>query len=95
MQIVWTDAASDDLESIEDFISQDNPKAAIEQVLRIINLVEEVLADNPGMGRSGRVPRTRELVVSGSPYIVVYRVKNHTLEILRVLHGSQRWPENN
>ncbi len=93
MQIIWTEAASEDLDSIEGYIFQDNPKAAIEQVLWIINLVEEHLSDNPGMGRSGRVPKTRELVVSGSPYIVVYRVKHQTLEILRIIHGAQQWPE--
>lgn len=93
MQIVWTEAASEDLNSIEDYVFQDNPKAAIEQILRIINLVEEHLSDNPGMGRSGQVPKTRELVVSGSPYIVVYRVKHQILEIIRVIHGAQQWPE--
>ncbi len=93
MQIVWTDAASEDLDSIEDYIFQDNPKAAIEQVLRIINVAEEYLSDNPGIGRSGRVPKTRELVVSGSPYIVVYRVRNQVLEIIRIIHSAQQWPK--
>ena len=45
------------------------------------------------MGRPGRVPKTRELVVSGTPYLVIYRVKNDRLEVLRVFHGARQWPQ--
>jgi toxin ParE1/3/4 len=50
------------------------------------------LADHPAMGRPGRVARTRELVVLGTPYIVVYRTEAPAVVVLRVLHGAQRWP---
>ena len=93
MKIRWTNAAAQDLDSIREYIFQDNPKVAIEQVLHIINLVEEHLYLNPGMGRIGRVSHTREFVISGIPYIVVYRVSRKTLEIIRVIHGAQQWPE--
>jgi len=33
------------------------------------------------------------LVVSGTPYIVPYRVRGEVLEVLRVLHGAMRWPD--
>ncbi|MDQ7827232.1 MAG: type II toxin-antitoxin system RelE/ParE family toxin [Candidatus Eremiobacteraeota bacterium] len=45
------------------------------------------------MGRPGRVPGTRELVVPGTKYIVAYRVRHRSLQILRVLHGARKWPE--
>ncbi len=45
----------------------------------------------PVMGKSGRVEAPRELVTSGTPYIVVYRVKGKTVEILRVLHSSKSY----
>ena len=60
---------------------------------RIINAVEHYLSANPGMGRWGRLPKTREFVISGTPFIVIYRIKNNILEIIRVLHGAQQWPE--
>jgi len=41
----------------------------------------------------GRVPGTRELVVTGTPYIVAYRVRDETVEILRVFHAARKWPE--
>jgi plasmid stabilization system protein ParE len=45
------------------------------------------------MGRPGRVPDTRELVISGTPYIVAYQVQGKVITILRILHSSRRWPK--
>ena len=92
MKIRWTKAASQDLDSIHDYISRDNPKAAVDQVMRVIHVIEEHLADNPWMGRAGRLSNTREFAVPGTPYITIYQVTNDVLEILRVLHGAQQWP---
>jgi toxin ParE1/3/4 len=39
------------------------------------------------IGRPGRVSGTRELAISGTPYLAVYRVQNNRVEILRILHG--------
>jgi len=50
------------------------------------------LAEYPAMGRSGRVPGTRELVVVGTPYIIPYRVRGDRVEILRVFHAARKWP---
>lgn len=44
------------------------------------------------LGRPGRVGRTGELVVAGTPYLVICRVDEAAVVILRVLHGTQRWP---
>jgi toxin ParE1/3/4 len=76
-----------------DYIAQDNPLAAItqdEEIERQTNL----LTAQPEMGRIGRVKGTRELVISQTPFIVVYRiaVQCKRIEILRFLHGAQKWP---
>ena len=92
MRILWTEAAATDLESLEEYIRQDNPEAAIRQVLRIVDTVERSLLKMPGMGRIGRIPGTRELVISGTPYIVPYRVQHNSVQILRVLHAARKWP---
>jgi toxin ParE1/3/4 len=52
-----------------------------------------LLDRTPSMGRPGRVPGTRELVIAGTPYIVAYRAKRRSIEILRVLHGAQKWTD--
>jgi plasmid stabilization system protein ParE len=48
----------------------------------------------PASGRTGRIARTRELVINGTPYVAAYAVTEITVRILRVLHGAQEWPEN-
>jgi len=92
MQIVWTEPALRDLASARAYIARDKPSAADDQVDRIVAAVAG-LVRFPESGRPGRRLGTRELVVGRTPYLVPYRVRGETIEILRVLHGRQRWPE--
>lgn len=62
-------------------------------VARRIRDSSETLAMFPFRGRAGEEPDTRELMVPRTPYIVVYRVRESVVEILRVIHGAQQWPE--
>jgi toxin ParE1/3/4 len=88
----WLRRAERDLDQVEKYIAQDNPRAAVEMVLTIIAAVEQ-LDVFPGQGRPGRVEGTKELVVAGTPYIVLYRKKGERIEILRVYHAARLWPE--
>jgi toxin ParE1/3/4 len=54
----------------------------------------QLLADQPSLGRPGRVAGTRELVISGLPYIVVYAEQDGIVVILRVMHTSLKWPQH-
>ncbi len=83
----------DDLEDIADYISQDNPEAARRVVSRLWNAVKS-LAQQPKMGRPGRVYGTRELVVRDTPFVVPYRVVDSEIQVLRVLHGARDWPKS-
>jgi len=91
--LVWLRRAIADRDAQLDYIAQDNPFSAIEQGDRIARQVGQ-LVQNPEMGRSGRKHGTRELVISRTPFIVVYRIKGQRIELLRLLHGSQQWPPN-
>jgi len=91
LHIKWLDFARTDLDSIEEYVALENPDAAVRVVLRVITAVE-ILADQPGVGRLGRVEGIRELVLTDIPYTVAYRIKNKTIEILRVLHQAMKWP---
>lgn len=91
MKIRWTKGAMDNLEHIEAYIGKDNPRAAIETVLKVIHSVDQ-LSKYPAAGRPGRIENTKELVINGTPFIVPYRIKNETVQILRVFHRSQKWP---
>ena len=92
MTLRWTRLAAGHLESAFEYLAQDDAVAAGAVVDRIFSAIE-VLERHPQMGRSGRVPRTRELVVTGTPFVVAYRVRKDRIEILAVLHGARRWPE--
>jgi len=92
VRIRWLKRASQDLNHVQDYIAQDNPHAAIETVLSIIETAEKLI-EYPGIGRSGRIEGTRELVISGTPYFLPYRVKEDRIEIMRVMHGAQKWPQ--
>jgi toxin ParE1/3/4 len=93
MNIQWSPEAIEDLNSLRTFIAQDNPSAAQAVALHIVQTIEQLLPDNPHMGRPGRVPGTRELVVPSTPFIVPYRLRRDTIQILRVYHGARRWPK--
>jgi toxin ParE1/3/4 len=93
MIVVWSPKAIDDLASLRAYIEQDNPKAAQRIALHIIHDIAALLPNSPEMGRPGRVPGTRELVIPKTPFIMPYRVQGRTIEILRVYHGARRWPD--
>lgn len=97
MQLQWTEPATQDLDKIEEYISRENsPIVAIDVVLRVIETVETILPTHPRAGRIGRVTDTRELVVEGVPFIVIYRqVSSDQLQVIRVLHDAQQWPSTN
>ena len=78
--------------AIAEYIAQDDQTAAYAVHDAILRQVGR-LAEHPRIGRPGRVEGTRELVVSGTPYIVAYRVAGEDVTILRVLHGAQQWPK--
>ncbi|MEW6366885.1 MAG: type II toxin-antitoxin system RelE/ParE family toxin [Acidobacteriota bacterium] len=90
MRIRWLSRAADDLEGIFDHISRDSPMAAADEAGKVLDAIAH-LGEHPALGRAGRVPGTRELVVSS--YVVAYRVRNDAVQILRILHGARRWPK--
>lgn len=91
MRLEWLPEAVRTLNTQLAYISGHNPAAAIDVGDAIEESVRR-LADFPESGRLGRVPGTRELVVTGTPFIVVYRIEPAAVVVLRVLHGAQRWP---
>lgn len=92
MQVKWLRRALRNLEEEASHIAHDNPQAAA----ALISAVDEstrLLARHPDMGRPGRVPGTRELILPHFSYIIPYRVKEQRVEILRVFHTSRKWPQ--
>ena len=91
MRVRWLRKALRNLDEEATYIAAEDPAAARLVVQRALEAVAQ-LADQPGLGRPGRVPGTRELVVLNTRYIVPYRARAGVIEILRVFHTSRRPP---
>ena len=91
--VLWTTPAMHHLHDLHSYLAESSIAAADSQ-LAIIFAATTSLAQFPEKGRPGRRSGTRELVVSGTPYIVAYRVAKRSITILAVIHGARRWPRN-
>ena len=89
--IVWAPEAILDIREAHDFILERNERAA-ERITTAIYEAGERLSQFPNRGRRGRLSGTRELVVHGTPYILVYYVLESGAEISRVMHHARNWP---
>jgi addiction module RelE/StbE family toxin len=93
MKLRYTPRARSDLAEIHDYIAQDNLQAA-RRVIQIIRKAAEALAQNPLVGKAGRVAGTRELTVGRFPFMLAYRVDAEEVQILSVIHTARMWPES-
>jgi toxin ParE1/3/4 len=91
--IEWTEQASRQLDQVYDYVARSNSEDIAERIVRRIVARVEQLASFPLSGRSGRVPHTRELVISNTPFIAAYTIEDARIVILAIYHGAQRWPE--
>ena len=91
MTLVWSPRAIGHLADLRAYIAQENPAAA-GRIAETILLAVERLAEFPNLGRPGRVTGTRELVIPGTAYVILYRLRGDHLEIIALFHGRQRWP---
>ena len=93
MRIRWLRLALSDLDEIAEYISKTNTSASRKIIKTLWNNAQS-LVKHPNIGRQGRVHGTRELIISGTNYIIPYRVIDEEIQILRVLHASRKWPTN-
>ncbi len=86
--LFYAQAARDDLGGIIDYIALDNPGAAQDVFGKITGAVNR-LAQFPELGHVGRLPKTRELSITGLPYVVVYHVSADAVTIVAVFHSAR------
>ncbi len=91
MRLRWTTPAANDLYNIVQHIQQDNFTVAADVAKTLYDGCEG-LRKFPYLGRKGRIAGSRELVFPSLPYIVVYRIEDRVVELLRIYHGAQDWP---
>ncbi|MBT9332264.1 type II toxin-antitoxin system RelE/ParE family toxin [Paracidobacterium acidisoli] len=88
-EIVWSSSALARLQEIRAFVAMDKPDATERLAMRIVAMVE-VLRQHPHAGRAGAVPGIRELIVGGTPYIILYRVEDQKVTINTIWHAAQQ-----
>jgi toxin ParE1/3/4 len=92
MRVRWTTPAREQFVSAFEYIAEENRRAASRTADQIWESTL-MLARHSMAGREGRVAGTRELVVSGTPFVVAYQVEKKEVRILAVLHAAREWPE--
>jgi len=89
VEIAWPALARTRLREIRAYVARDKPEAAERLAMRMVAMVE-ALSKHPCLGRAGAEPGIRELVIGGTPYIVLYRVQGGRVVISTIWHGAQR-----
>jgi plasmid stabilization system protein ParE len=93
MNVFWSAASVRHLKEIVEYIQPESVVGAVTIRRRILQAVWRA-GQMPYSGRVGRVEKTREAVVPGSPFIVVYQISAQAVEILGVWHATRLWPES-
>lgn len=88
LRIRWTTAAAADMQSINDYLKDNHPHYRQPTMRKLYERIRD-LKDTPYIGRLGRESGTREIFFPPMPYVAVYRVREDTIEIVRVWHTSQ------
>jgi addiction module RelE/StbE family toxin len=91
MRIRWTPAAAADLQHISDYLRQHHPHYRQPTMQKLYETIR-ALKQWPGRGRPGSEEGTREILFPPLPYVAVYRIKEQTVEVLRIYHGAQERP---
>jgi plasmid stabilization system protein ParE len=89
-ELIWTEPALSDLDTIADYIALDNPEAARDLVRRVFRHVEQ-LAKYPQSGsrpKELRTSRYRQIVEP--PCRVFYRYDGKRAFVLYVMRGEMR-----
>jgi toxin ParE1/3/4 len=90
--IKWTEQATQQLDQAHDYITlSNNEEVAARITAQIVTGVQQ-LAAFPMSGKAGRVPGTRELVISNTPFIAAYAIDKADIVFLAIYHGAQHWP---
>jgi plasmid stabilization system protein ParE len=91
--IEWTEPAIQQLNQSYDYIALTNSETVAVRIVEHILASVQRLAVFPQSGRRGRVPQTRELVITDAPFIVAYTIEDSRILILAVYHSARQWPE--
>ena len=90
MRISWSPLAVGDIRGISDWLEQDATPATALRSVGAIRHRARFLEDFPHGGRP-HGDGQRILRVFDTPYLIRYRIKNDTVEVIRVHHEREDW----
>lgn len=90
MRVVWTPEALQDRIDVWDYIANHNPHAAI-RMDELFSDAASRLANQPMLGKVGKIPNTRELIPHEN-YRLVYQLHSEVVWILVLIHTARQWP---
>ena len=91
IEIRWTNRALRQLSDAYDYLQERSEQGRLAVKHRVV-IALTALESYPEIGREGRVIGTYELFVTGTPFILVYRLKRNRIEVIAFLHSSRKWP---
>ena len=90
-KVAWLRLALSDLEELAAHIGNDDPEAGA-HIAEQVWQASQSLARAPNRARPGRVPGTRELILPNLRFFIVFRVRDDSVQILRILHSARKYP---
>jgi addiction module RelE/StbE family toxin len=94
VKLIWTRRATRHLRAAYEYWAREKSVDAADAMIERIFAAAELLRDHPEMARGGRVPGARELLVSPTPFLLAYRIRRGAVQIVALLHGARKWPDN-
>ena len=91
MNVEWLESAEADFDAIIAWYLENFPEVTNTVAAGIWQTVSS-LRSFASRGRPGLLEQTRELLVPGLPYLLVYVLRDDCVALLRILHQHQQWP---
>src|SRR6266478_3550561 len=94
-EIIWTEPALSDLDAIADYIALDKPEAARQLVQRVVQHVEQLIAQPDSGSQPRELRRSRYRQIVEAPCRIFYRYDGEKVFILYMMRGEMRFPKTN
>ena len=88
-QVIWTEPALSDLDTIGDHIALQNPDAAASLIARIFEHIEQLKAHPESGSKLVELNRSRYRQIVEPPYRIIYRHNDKSVFVLHVLRSER------
>ena len=90
-RVRWTEKALKRLRFIGNFKSKESRASAAALITRVRHAAL-TLAEQPEIGKAGRIATTRELAFPDLPYSLAYQITPEGIDILALIPTARQWP---